>query len=108
MKRNLSTWVKRIAAGVGIACVCFASQAIPSYATENGIQPRVRSEEVLDTYKGFHNGLFYKDKYDMTYRLLTFPNSYSLDRVDTISVTDGYYSGYYGYVTTYKCIYNVW
>lgn len=104
-----ATWVKKLMICAAVVCSLCAAWALPAYASGNNeVTPRVWNEQVLDTYKSFHNGLFYVDRYDLTYRLLTFPNSYSLSRVDTVSVAEGYYGNYFGYITTYKCIYDVW
>lgn len=90
---------------VAIMCpqFCFANTA-----NNTSIEPRIKSDDVLDTYKSFHNGVFAVARYGETYRLLTFPNGYALASVDLYAIEEGYYQNYYGYISRYKCNYDVW
>ena len=108
MRSAIALWAKKATACLVLAIAVVMAAGVPVVAEASEVSPRIKNAQVLDTYKTFSNTLFVTGKYDKTYRLLTFATSYSLTSTDIISYTDGYYSGYYGFVTTYKCSYVTW
>lgn len=100
---------------VGIALGGLAVQAKPAEAVETPpIMLKIKSNDVLDTYKSFTTANYPQynvEKYDQTYRLLTFQNSYSLTGVSPIYTEMGFSpqgNGMVGFITKYKCNYSTW
>lgn len=87
------------------------AEAQTSYPVECGQQVARVSRlqvEVEDTYKSFSANSFFIQKYDTTYKTLSFVNGYTFTGAKAISYYSGSYHGVSGHITLYKCQYNTY
>lgn len=96
-----------------IAAACAAELNAPA-AQEETISPRAMNAQVVDTYMSFSTANDPSeniDRYNETYKLIYFQNSYALTGTQIIYTSLGISPNnpfVVGFETKYRCIYDTW
>lgn len=111
-KHSASLRLTSFVLAVAIAASACALTCVPSTAAAQGPIPCSMIETVLDCYSSFSTANYPDknvNKYDMTYRNLTFRKSYALTGTTCLWTTVGVGpTGVPGYISRMKCEYKTW